>query len=242
MADRSYSGRHGRWRDRADSIFTDDEGWDRGRGRGEERGFLERAGDEVRSWFGDEEAERRREQDLRGDDSRFERDHARGGPYGTPYGGFGRSEVRHRSGYERDVWDEGSRAAEHGHGGRRETPGRGSGFAGQSRWDDDYRRWRDRQIAQFDQEYEDYCRERQERFDREFDSWRSSRPAEGPAAPRIDSESRDSAGKPPGATRGGGRASATRASTGSSPMTDSTISAGGETGGAARSRGARTRG
>jgi osmotically-inducible protein OsmY len=30
---------------------------------GEERGFLERAGDEVRSWFGDEEAERRRHQD-----------------------------------------------------------------------------------------------------------------------------------------------------------------------------------
>lgn len=32
---------------------------------GEERGFLERAGDEVRSWFGDEEAERRRESDVR---------------------------------------------------------------------------------------------------------------------------------------------------------------------------------
>jgi len=30
---------------------------------GQERGFLERAGDEVRSWFGDEEAERRRRQD-----------------------------------------------------------------------------------------------------------------------------------------------------------------------------------
>jgi osmotically-inducible protein OsmY len=33
-----------------------------GRG-GEERGFFERAGDEVRSWFGDEEAERRRRAD-----------------------------------------------------------------------------------------------------------------------------------------------------------------------------------
>src|SRR5690606_19325678 len=29
----------------------------------EERGFFDRAGDEVRSWFGDEEAERRREYD-----------------------------------------------------------------------------------------------------------------------------------------------------------------------------------
>jgi osmotically-inducible protein OsmY len=34
-----------------------------GRGRGGERGFIERAGDEIRSWFGDEEAERRRRAD-----------------------------------------------------------------------------------------------------------------------------------------------------------------------------------
>lgn len=33
---------------------------------GESRGFLERAGDEIASWFGDEEAARRREQDHRG--------------------------------------------------------------------------------------------------------------------------------------------------------------------------------
>ncbi len=31
----------------------------------EDRGFFERASDEVRSWFGDDEAERRREQDMR---------------------------------------------------------------------------------------------------------------------------------------------------------------------------------
>ena len=37
----------------------------RGRGRDEDRGFFERAGDEVASWFGDEEAERRRREDLR---------------------------------------------------------------------------------------------------------------------------------------------------------------------------------
>ncbi len=34
----------------------------------DERGFLDRAGDEVRSWFGDEEAERRRELDSRYDE------------------------------------------------------------------------------------------------------------------------------------------------------------------------------
>lgn len=31
----------------------------------EERGFFERAGDEIRSWFGDEEADRRRDRDMR---------------------------------------------------------------------------------------------------------------------------------------------------------------------------------
>jgi len=31
----------------------------------EDRGFLDRAGDEVRSWFGDEDAERRRDRDMR---------------------------------------------------------------------------------------------------------------------------------------------------------------------------------
>jgi osmotically-inducible protein OsmY len=40
--------------------------WERGRPRaGDDRGFFERAGDEVRSWFGDEEAERRRMRDER---------------------------------------------------------------------------------------------------------------------------------------------------------------------------------
>lgn len=34
----------------------------------DERGFIARAGDEVRSWFGDEDAERRRERDLRYDE------------------------------------------------------------------------------------------------------------------------------------------------------------------------------
>lgn len=33
---------------------------------GEQRGFMERAGDEIASWFGDEDAARRREQDHRG--------------------------------------------------------------------------------------------------------------------------------------------------------------------------------
>ncbi|QFU17256.1 BON domain-containing protein [Microvirga thermotolerans] len=38
---------------------------------GEERGFLERAGDEIRSWFGDEEADRRRDMDVRRAEQHF---------------------------------------------------------------------------------------------------------------------------------------------------------------------------
>lgn len=45
-----------------------DRGYDRGRDYDEDRGFFDRAGDQVRSWFGDEEAERRRERDQRYDE------------------------------------------------------------------------------------------------------------------------------------------------------------------------------
>ena len=38
-----------------------------------ERGFFERAGDEISSWFGDDEAERRREMDERSGGDRFGR-------------------------------------------------------------------------------------------------------------------------------------------------------------------------
>jgi len=40
-----------------------DRDWGRDRGDPNERGFFERAGDEVASWFGDEDAERRRRED-----------------------------------------------------------------------------------------------------------------------------------------------------------------------------------
>ena len=53
--------------------------YDRERGYGrEDRGMMDRAGDEVRSWFGDDEAARRRERD--------ERESHRGHEYGREYG------------------------------------------------------------------------------------------------------------------------------------------------------------
>lgn len=48
-----------------------DRGGNRGGGNRGERGFFDRAGDEVRSWFGDEEAERRRQQDARDSDAHY---------------------------------------------------------------------------------------------------------------------------------------------------------------------------
>lgn len=68
-------GRHfedvGRYRradddDRGGRVQRDRGGYARQpQGGDDDRGFLQRAGDEVRSWFGDEEAERRREADAR---------------------------------------------------------------------------------------------------------------------------------------------------------------------------------
>ena len=65
MADR-YSERTGRWEDE-ERRHPQEARWrerDWGYG-GRDRGFMERAGDEVRSWFGDEEAQRRRMSDER---------------------------------------------------------------------------------------------------------------------------------------------------------------------------------
>jgi hypothetical protein len=41
--------------------------------------------------------------------------------------------------------------------------------------DDHYRSWRERQMQSLDRDYEDYCREREQQFHRDFDQWRSQR-------------------------------------------------------------------
>jgi hypothetical protein len=45
-----------------------------------------------------------------------------------------------------------------------------------SQQDDHYRSWRDRQMQALDRDYEDYCREREQQFHSDFDSWRRNRP------------------------------------------------------------------
>ena len=65
-----------------------------GYGRNEDRGFFERAGDEVASWFGDEDAERRRRMDAQQD----ERGSQRGSQFHRGRGprGYSRSDDRIR--------------------------------------------------------------------------------------------------------------------------------------------------
>ncbi|WP_448663404.1 DUF2171 domain-containing protein [Sphingomonas sp. CJ20] len=63
------TGARGQWRDgdRERSGYGRETYANRAQRPDDDRGFFERAGDEVRSWFGDEEAERRRERDARYD-------------------------------------------------------------------------------------------------------------------------------------------------------------------------------
>ncbi|HYG30429.1 MAG TPA: SWFGD domain-containing protein [Allosphingosinicella sp.] len=197
MADDRYRD-SGRGRGRGGSIFSDDEG---GRGRTGEsggRGFFERARDEVRSWLGDEDG-------SRGSGGWSERSR-----YGQGQSGYGGE--HYRAGW-------GGGGGSDRSGGWSQSSGSGSHF------DENYRRWRDQQIARLDQEYEDYCRERQQRFESDFDSWRQtrqSRPAQGGETSGAVGSGRSAilGDEAAGATTtGGGEASAMESSTGSSPET-----------------------
>ncbi|HEX5182673.1 MAG TPA: DUF2171 domain-containing protein [Allosphingosinicella sp.] len=86
----NYDDRYGgdRWRDRDRASWNRDRDYGRSdyRYRGsDDRGFFDRAGDEVRSWFGDEEAQRRREEDER----RWAHEHNMAGRRDNDYVGSG---------------------------------------------------------------------------------------------------------------------------------------------------------
>jgi len=140
----------------------------------DDRGFLDRAGDEVRSWFGDEDAERRRRADERDEDRYQPRE------YGRNYDRFGEER-----GYARDDRpDRRDTQNRHGTGmfGQGEPANAGHGWSQRERDDNrnhghdpSYRSWRDRQMAAFDNDYEEYRRENQSRFDSEWSNWRQNR-------------------------------------------------------------------
>ena len=172
---------------------------DRERGHREDRGFLERAGDEISSWFGGEDPDHRRRDEERmnrgwGRDRDYDRDRyayrgSSGGfepgnrDYQSRYGGSDR-DFSPRSGgwggaftgsdYDRRDFDRGGYD-------RSETPigrddYRRTSFAGLSRDSDrHYHSWRQRELDQLDRDYDDYRREKQERFESDFGTWRQNR-------------------------------------------------------------------
>ncbi len=202
----TYDDRYGgdRWRDRSQSSWNRDRDYGRSdyRGQGgrssygasDDRGFFDRAGDEVRSWFGDEEAQRRREEDERrwareqGMTGRRDNDYYSRGQ-GTGWGNqSGESWNRDRPG-ERGWLGEPMRGdRDYGRDRYSGAFGGGAGTSygsayGMSRpehavergHDPHYSEWRRRQIDDLDRDYDDYRREHQSKFEQDFGSWRSKR-------------------------------------------------------------------
>jgi hypothetical protein len=134
------------------------------------RGFFERAADEVRSWFGDEDAERRRRFGEREDHGR---DREERGDRDFRPGHRGNERWRERErGAEANDADFGG----YGYGNWGNPSGRQPEWSRDERFGDPhYRTWRDRQLAAFDSDYDDYRRENQSRFDSDFGGWRRQR-------------------------------------------------------------------
>ena len=241
MADNRYGGsRGGAWNDRdlergrsSERDYRGEEraraGWggqdgpSRGPSRGggdEDRGFFERASEEVRSWFGGDDddrhgsmdrAEQSRQRSMSGSSgggSDFSRnrgqwgyeDSSRGGGYGREHGsggfqgdygsgsgqgGFGgqgdyrggRQSFSGSSSGSGRFGGSGQSSDRFGYNDMSETMG---GFGNQrfgSSQDDHYRSWRDRQIEQLDRDYQEYCRDCEQQFHQNFDSWRQNRQA-----------------------------------------------------------------
>lgn len=164
MAYDRYDSRGGRDR-RPETRYSSDYDRDRQRSRGgDDRGFLERAGDEISSWFGDEDAERRRDRDMRMDDREPRRDR---GDHRSAFSRGGRPGDRDYRPMTGDYGREGVYARD---------PYRDTSYAGSSAPNDPhYHEWRRRQVEQLDRDYDDYRRENQSRFEDDFGSWRSRR-------------------------------------------------------------------
>ena len=138
------------------SRWRDERFEGRDRGPRDDRGFFERAGDEISSWFGDDDADRRRHEDRRfeGRGRPEPRDEGRGRFPGRR--GFERDEGRASFGLGPDRGDRAERSFAAVH-------------------DPHYADWRRRQIDDLDRDYDDYRRENQARFESDFGSWRERR-------------------------------------------------------------------
>lgn len=146
----------------------------------EERGFFDRAGDEIRSWFGDEEAERRREYD-----DYYNR------PYGDPRDQSSRIGYASASNSARYLPNRGYApfagersgfgSEDHGYRVRAYGPNHDYG----EHHDANYYAWRQQRIDELDRDYAEYQRENRERFNNEFGSWRNRRGEQRQAVQQV---------------------------------------------------------
>ena len=117
--------------------------------RHEDRGFFERLGDRARDSFRDDDSDHRH----------WGRDT-----------GHGQSD-RGRGAWDQDrYWSNSQDREQSWNSGANQDLERS-----RSHPDDHYRSWRDKQMQSLDRDYEDYCREREQQFHSDFDSWRQQR-------------------------------------------------------------------
>lgn len=146
----------------------------------DERGFFDRAGDEIRSWFGDEEAERRREYD-----DYYNR------PYGDPRDQSSRIGYASASGSNRYLPNRGYApytgersgygSEDHGYRVRAFGPNHDYG----EHHDANYYAWRQQRINELDRDYAEYQKEHRDRFNNEFGSWRTRRGEQRSAVQQV---------------------------------------------------------
>ena len=154
----------------------------RERGRDDDRGFLERAGDEISSWFGDDDSERRRERDRRtnerASEHRFGPERERDQPRSWDRDRLASGERHERFDRSRDEGGSRPMAGDYGRG--EDFFAAGSirderDFGRSSSMDPHYHSWRQSQLDELDRDYDDYRRENQARFDDDFTKWRGRR-------------------------------------------------------------------
>jgi hypothetical protein len=110
----------------------------------------------------------RRERNWRGERG-WQGDRERG--RGMMFGGSDRTDWQNRG----SNWSDEDRWSDRGwRGGDSRWEGRQAYSANP---DDHYRSWRDRHMSELDRDYADYCREREQQFHQDFDSWRQQRHA-----------------------------------------------------------------
>jgi hypothetical protein len=190
----------------SDRDFMFDDG-DRNRGSGSHgrggqggAGFFSRMGEQAGSWFGDDDQGGR----SQGSDasewfggSQGQRGHHR------PQGGMSHYGREHgQGGFQGDY---GGGRQQGGFGGRGDWDRQGSGRQSfSSHPDAHYHSWRDKQVQALDRDYQDYCREREQQFHQDFDSWRQGRQGQMSQAQSSGTAANGSSSAGSGSTGSGG--------------------------------------